>query len=132
MHGDLGFQVGVKAQDTSGARSTQTTTIEQMLLYEKTAPPIALKLSNSTLVLVPFGLIVLWTIALVGFNLQRKRQRHNIGKKPGHRPYHAVPCRSCIFFKNNPYLKCAINPIDALTAEAIHCTDYAPQVPHSK
>ncbi|PSB24508.1 hypothetical protein [Stenomitos frigidus] len=119
------FQPGMKVQDTSNARSPQTTLVEQSWLYDKTAPPIN-TLSNSTLILVPFGLIVLWTIALIVSKLQKKRQRHGSTKEFDQKP-HAVPCRHCIFFKNNPYLKCAINPIDALTVNAIDCADYRPQ-----
>ncbi|MBW4583108.1 MAG: hypothetical protein KME42_26365 [Tildeniella nuda ZEHNDER 1965/U140] len=123
---DEPVQLGIKAQDTSNARSPQTTTIEQSLLYEKTTPPIALKLSNSTLILVPFGLVLLWTIALFYVRQQAKRQNNALSRGDGRKPLNRLPCRNCIFFKNNPYLKCAINPIDALTTKAIDCTDYTP------
>ncbi|MCW5316610.1 hypothetical protein GTQ43_23160 [Nostoc sp. KVJ3] len=35
------------------------------------------------------------------------------------------PCKSCQFFNNNSYLKCAVNPATALTKEAINCSDYS-------
>ena len=130
------FQQGMTVQDTSSARSPQTspqtTVVEQSWLYDKAAPPTGIKLANSTLVLVPFGLIALWAIALVWFHLQKKQQSHGISKDIGRRQYHAVPCRRCIFFKNNPYLKCAINPIDAMTVNAIDCADYTPQASSKK
>jgi len=34
------------------------------------------------------------------------------------------PCKSCQFFNNNSYLKCAVNPTTALTEEALNCSDY--------
>ncbi|MBD2680546.1 MULTISPECIES: hypothetical protein [Nostoc] len=34
------------------------------------------------------------------------------------------PCKKCQFFKNNYYLKCAVNPSIALTKEALNCSDY--------
>jgi hypothetical protein len=36
-----------------------------------------------------------------------------------------VYCKSCRFFSNNPYLKCALHPSIALTKEAKDCADYA-------
>lgn len=36
-----------------------------------------------------------------------------------------VYCKSCQFFSNNPYLKCALHPSTALTKEAKDCSDYA-------
>ncbi|MEH1863455.1 MAG: hypothetical protein V7K69_00190 [Nostoc sp.] len=37
------------------------------------------------------------------------------------------PCKSCHFFNNNFYLKCAVNPATALTKEALNCSDYVPK-----
>jgi hypothetical protein len=37
------------------------------------------------------------------------------------------PCKSCQFFNNNSYLKCAVNPATALTKEALNCSDYIPK-----
>jgi hypothetical protein len=132
MYDDPTFQFEMKAQDTSNTRSQPTTATEQSLLYDKVVPPNAMKLSNSTLILLPFGLIALWSIAIVGFNLQKKQQRHGSGTELRPRQFHAVPCRRCAFFKDNPYLKCAINPVNALTVNAIDCTDYTPQTPQKK
>ncbi|QKQ73512.1 hypothetical protein [Nostoc sp. TCL240-02] len=36
-------------------------------------------------------------------------------------------CKSCHFFNNNSYLKCAVNPATALTKEALSCSDYIPK-----
>lgn len=38
-----------------------------------------------------------------------------------------LPCFSCHFFKNNPYLKCAVHPSTVLTQAALNCLDYTPQ-----
>jgi len=37
------------------------------------------------------------------------------------------PCRTCRFFSNNPYLKCAVHSTIVLTKEANKCPDYNPQ-----
>ena len=35
-----------------------------------------------------------------------------------------VPCQKCIFFNENRYLKCAVNPHAVFTKQAIDCSDY--------
>jgi len=35
-----------------------------------------------------------------------------------------VYCKSCRFFSNNPYLKCALHPSSVLTKQAKDCSDY--------
>lgn len=37
------------------------------------------------------------------------------------------PCRKCLFFSNNLYLKCAVHPTIVLTKEASNCRDYNPK-----
>ncbi|MEH2326982.1 MAG: hypothetical protein V7K32_26140 [Nostoc sp.] len=37
------------------------------------------------------------------------------------------PCKSCHFFNNNHYLKCAVQPFAPLTKEALNCSDYKPK-----
>ncbi|NEP20016.1 MAG: hypothetical protein F6J97_24530 [Leptolyngbya sp. SIO4C1] len=39
---------------------------------------------------------------------------------------HEIPCSQCIYFTGNYQLKCTVNPIGALTEEAIGCPDYEP------
>ncbi|MBC7971271.1 MAG: hypothetical protein H7Z11_14320 [Verrucomicrobia bacterium] len=122
MYDDQAFQPGQNEHHTTASPPSYTTVTEPML-FAKTAT--AVKLDTSTLILVPFGLLALWTIALVSF--QRHAKRHNeLSKGHGRKPHNWVPCRHCAFFKSNPYLKCAVNPIDALTTNAIDCTDYTP------
>ncbi|MFQ4142128.1 hypothetical protein [Chlorogloeopsis sp. ULAP02] len=47
------------------------------------------------------------------FNRLNKLQQHS--------------CQNCRYFSNNKYLKCAVNPMTALTEEAKNCLDYHPQ-----
>ncbi|MEC4985267.1 MAG: hypothetical protein SAJ37_20205 [Oscillatoria sp. PMC 1068.18] len=35
-----------------------------------------------------------------------------------------LPCSKCVYFENNPYLKCAVRPDLVLTKEATNCKDY--------
>lgn len=39
-------------------------------------------------------------------------------------PHSQIPCRKCIFFDQNEYLKCAVNPHAVFTKQAIDCSDY--------
>ncbi|NHC34689.1 hypothetical protein [Scytonema millei] len=39
-----------------------------------------------------------------------------------------IPCKRCRFFSNNPYLKCAVQPIITMTKEAIDCAEFRPKI----
>ncbi|ACK72769.1 hypothetical protein PCC7424_4405 [Gloeothece citriformis PCC 7424] len=39
----------------------------------------------------------------------------------------ALPCYQCQYFNQNPYIKCAVNPVTALTKEASDCKDFQPK-----
>ena len=39
-------------------------------------------------------------------------------------PHAQIPCRKCIFFNKNEYLKCAVNPSAVFTKQALDCSDY--------
>lgn len=38
---------------------------------------------------------------------------------------HQVPCDRCIYFTGDYRLKCAVNPLKAMTEEALICGDFA-------
>lgn len=38
--------------------------------------------------------------------------------------FNQIPCRTCQFFTNNQYLKCAVHPSTVLKQQAINCSDY--------
>lgn len=40
---------------------------------------------------------------------------------------HQIPCANCRFFTDDFRLKCTLHPIDALTEEAINCSDFYPK-----
>lgn len=41
--------------------------------------------------------------------------------------FHTLPCRTCKFFCNNHYLKCAVHPDIVMTEQARNCSDYCPK-----
>jgi hypothetical protein len=42
---------------------------------------------------------------------------------------HQVPCSRCAFFTNDYRLKCTVNPLTAMSEEAINCRDFEPKWP---
>lgn len=74
------------------------------------------------LLLVPIWFVVIaWgVVLLMQFHFWKSLQHGITNIKCGHK----IPCANCKFFNNNPYLKCAIRPSEALSEEAINCSDY--------
>ncbi len=120
MYQDRFFQLvgmtGAKADATTEAGSLTTS-------QQATTPPSGRTNFNSNIPhWLPFSLIVIWAAVIVWF---WQRQRYNSGRGSDRR---RVRCRNCTFFKDNPYLKCAVHPTIALTPKALDCSDYMPQV----
>jgi hypothetical protein len=69
--------------------------------------------AGSVILITPI-LFVLTTTAIIFYRLKRVEQDN-------------APCKSCQFFNNNNYLKCAVNPAEVLTAKAKDCREYCPQ-----
>ncbi|MEM9482761.1 MAG: hypothetical protein AAGA83_03625 [Cyanobacteria bacterium P01_F01_bin.116] len=45
------------------------------------------------------------------------------------RRLHKIPCSKCTYFTGDYRLKCTVNPISALTEDAIDCIDYVSKFP---
>jgi len=45
---------------------------------------------------------------------------------------HQIPCDRCVFFTGDYRLKCTVNPITAMSEEAINCRDFEPTCPALK
>ncbi|NES87178.1 MAG: hypothetical protein F6K10_40950 [Moorea sp. SIO2B7] len=45
-----------------------------------------------------------------------------------HRQWHYTPCPHCVYFTNNQELRCAVNPCQVLTKNAVNCRDFEPIV----
>jgi hypothetical protein len=69
---------------------------------------------------LPVYFLIVWAIAVFVF-LRFKPHRH---KQTVCRVRGQIPCTTCRFFTNNPYVKCAVRPDLALTKQAIDCSDY--------
>ncbi|MGF1482496.1 MAG: hypothetical protein ACFB4I_23970 [Cyanophyceae cyanobacterium] len=71
---------------------------------------------------VPFGFVaVAWVLVFVSrIGLWKTGGSQTISPKQCRQS----PCLNCRFFRNNPYLKCAVHPSKVLSAEAKDCPDY--------
>lgn len=78
---------------------------------------------DGAIFLIPMGFIAVWTIFVLMSSDIWTVARHGVLTVKN---LHQVPCRNCRFFKNNPYLQCAVHPATALTADAANCSDYCP------
>jgi hypothetical protein len=77
---------------------------------------------NSDLILLPTSLIAIGGIVsiILGLNLKKNvRNRFSALQR-----VKQMPCANCRYFKNNPYLKCAVQPDKVLTQDAHNCSDY--------
>lgn len=67
--------------------------------------------------------IFIWSV-IIGFIVSRLLQIANQGinyvKK-----LHQIPCTNCVYFTGNHYLKCTIDPVKAMTENAIACNDFS-------
>lgn len=66
------------------------------------------------------GLFLLFCIA--GWSKKKKLKPKPPITLPSFKP--TIPCQKCAYFDNNPYLKCALHPVEASTKEAINCSDF--------
>ncbi|MEQ9232833.1 hypothetical protein [Coleofasciculus sp. E2-BRE-01] len=77
---------------------------------------------NGGLLLMPLSFMVMaWVVLILVRSNVLKSFRNRL--TPIKR-LHQVPCLNCKYFKNDPYLKCAVNPCTVLTEEAANCSDY--------
>lgn len=80
---------------------------------------------NGGLLFMPLSLMVMaWVVLILLRSNLLKSFRNRLTPIKG---LHQVPCLNCKYFKNDPYLKCAVNPCTVLTAEATDCSDYCPK-----
>jgi hypothetical protein len=80
---------------------------------------------NGGLLLVPLSFMVMaWMVLILLRSNLLKSFQNRLTPIKGLRQ---VPCLNCKYFKNDPYLKCAVNPCTVLTEEAANCSDYCPK-----
>jgi len=86
------------------------------------APTHEVTETNAQLLLIPMCLAVIaWAVIFSrqsGFWKTVGNKRHTIKRCD------QIPCSSCRFFKNEPYLKCAVHPLKVSRADAINCPDF--------
>jgi hypothetical protein len=86
-------------------------------------------LPNGAVSLMPIGFFMLWAIAVMAYlSLSKTKRESTRNTEFNLIQVHKVPCRQCRFYTNNPYLKCAVHPMSAMTKQAIDCSDYQVQI----
>ncbi|MDJ0902318.1 MAG: hypothetical protein QNJ55_26295 [Xenococcus sp. MO_188.B8] len=73
--------------------------------------------------------IVLWSIigSLIIWGIFKKtKQGINYVKK-----LHQIPCSNCVYFTGDYRLKCTVDPIKAMTENALACKDFASKSDYS-
>lgn len=88
-------------------------------------PSESLPASGETVALIYISVLLGWTIAVFTYLTLSKTTREAV-RDAEFRLFHAykLPCQQCRFYINNPYLKCAVRPMVAMTKQAIDCSDY--------
>ncbi|MBD2440921.1 hypothetical protein [Nostoc sp. FACHB-110] len=79
---------------------------------------------DPTLIVAPIVLLVMSGIVIF-HKLKLYHQAKNL------KTLDYSPCKSCHYFLNSIYLKCAVNPDVVFTKAAVNCRDYEP-LKHSK
>ena len=76
---------------------------------------------QGALILIPLCFAGAWAIAVAISGMPKAPRQRRLSPKV----YSKIPCRDCQFYSNNPYVRCAIRPADAMTEQAIDCSDYS-------
>lgn len=109
----------------SGIGSLELNASEQIEVpaYQSPMRPEQSFFSTGDLLLVPLSFAaVVWVVLFVmHFNFW-KSVRSRLSNLPA---VSQLPCTNCKYFKNNPYLKCAVQPDKVLRTEATECPDYS-------
>lgn len=92
--------------------------------YETPAKNFDITLNTGLLILPFIGTLILFG-SLKFLNKSREEKNITASNYMFQRSQQ-IPCANCQYFNNNPYLKCAVNPHDALTEKALSCTEYKP------
>lgn len=72
-------------------------------------------------ILVPLCFVLAWTLVPLALWQVFSALRDGVGRA---RVMHQIPCASCTYFTNSPFLKCPLHPSEALSEAAISCPDY--------
>lgn len=96
---------------------------------DHTALGISDALPTSLLILPAIGWCALTVSLLATFFKTKKELRVSTlrlvqEKKSVQKPIQLAPCTKCRYFSSNSYIRCAVHPSKALTAQAIDCPDY--------
>ena len=131
----------LKLHTLSAAKKSEQATIIESQPATTEAPVKKMNvatLPDGIMFLIPFSFVTLWIIITFKVSKIASRFSNEIFMLPDDlegmkkemltiENYHKFPCRSCRYFANNPHLKCAVQPENALTLRSLNCSNYCPQ-----
>lgn len=131
----------LKLHTVSGAKNSKQATIIESQAATTEAPVKKLNVAtvpDGVMFLIPFSFVTVWIIITFTFSKIASRVSNEYFMFPDDlegikeemltiENFHKFPCRSCRYFANNPHLKCAVQPENALTLRSLNCSDYCPQ-----
>lgn len=114
-------------RQTVGERNFQRTELSEV---SSNQPPLIETPNNEVtepsaqFLIIPMGfLVIAWAMSF----FSRLDFRKTVGKNlDSIKRCPEVPCSNCRFFKNEPYLKCAVHPLKVGSVEALNCPDCWP------
>ena len=69
----------------------------------------------------PICIIIAWSMVALGIWQVVAATRDGVQRA---QTMHRIPCADCSFFTNQAVLKCPLHPNQAMSEEAIDCTDF--------
>ncbi len=81
----------------------------------------AIVTQDAALLIIPLGFVAIWAaVVCVLSNTWKPSRKETENSKHTAQ----LPCKKCVYFNNNPYIKCAANPHIAMTKAAKDCGDF--------
>jgi hypothetical protein len=114
-------EINVQKTDLTEVFSNQTPRVEM--------PTNKIVKPQAQILIIPMGILVIaWAVNFFNqlrFQNPGGKKLNTIKGKKG-KGCHPIHCSNCRFFKNEPYLKCAVHPWKVGSIEAINCSDFWP------
>ena len=76
---------------------------------------------DAAVLVIPLCFVAIWAAVVCVISNTWKPSRKEIEDS---KYTTQLPCKKCVYFSNNPYIKCAANPHIAMTKAANDCGDF--------
>lgn len=79
---------------------------------------------DAAVLIIPLCFVAIWAAVVCVVSNSWKPSRREVESS---KHTTQLPCKKCVYFSNNPYIKCAANPHIAMTKAANDCSDFQPR-----